>query len=332
MQNKKNSNTAYDHVLAVEGGGTNCRVILGTKTGQEIGHVKIPKTANIAYGDGSEATANILEGLFKLTKKHKIDIQKTHIALCLAGVSHAENCARLVSAFNKNAVPKPVFQSDAVAGIIALQQSRDDACAIAIAGTGSIIMGLKDNTIYRSLGRGFPDGLFSGAIIGYDCLDLYLQAPELCTDKQLSTAFENFIETHKIRGNGGSVEKDSLSSVQANYYAQLFPAILKHYQSTKHKESPFKACLQTHLDGYANMINHFSAKSGISEFGFVGSVALSLRGEIEAKLNKGIHFTQHEPDALQGAFNFALRTNKDRDYLSLDTPSISLDTHYKPTF
>ncbi len=333
MQNKEKQKNTAPMLLAVEGGGTNCRVILGTAAGQEIDRIKIAKTANIAYGDGSEATQNIIDGLFTLSQKHKIDIQRAHIALCLAGVSHTENRAKLQKAFQRAALPAPVLQSDAIAGVLAIDSDISKPRAIAIAGTGSILMGLKDDKIYRSLGRGFPEGIFSGSIIGYDSLGIYAKAPQSCKSPKLKQVFEDMIAAHSLRHKNGRYDIKAVQALQANYYAELFPALLQHYRTTQDAHSAFKNCIDTHLNAYVDVINHFSADSGIKDFAFVGSVAESFRDQITQQVHPKIHFQSGAVDALRGALNFALLTKDAPDALHLTkTPTITVDKFFRPEF
>ncbi len=174
------------HIIAVDGGGTNCRVAVADRRGAILGRSTQGAANVVSNVDG--AVANIIAGaqeaLAEAGLSH-IDLATVPALLGLAGVAVAGDLDEIAA---RLPFGRSVFEDDAA---IAMQGAiGSDDGIVAILGTGSVYVGRQGAIMRRAGGWGFVVGdLGSGARLGRALLqDTLLAHDKIFTHTALTRA------------------------------------------------------------------------------------------------------------------------------------------------
>ncbi len=306
---------SHRFILGVEGGGSTCRIVLGTADGKIMDKIYIHESASVATRPLSAAINTIQKAIDGALQKHKLKAAEVHIALCLPGASNKDRRDRLKAALDTYYQRDIPVESDAMAALLNIHGGIADRTGIVIAGTGSVMLAHDRGTIYRLGGKGYPRDPYSGAGIARECLAAYMDETRgslrdtmNSRNSPLAFAFDEFIARHKLR-----LAAD-IDALPARSVAGLFPAILTHVTKTPQAMPTINTIFEKHLIQMSADIGRFCREAHIKQLALTGSVAQRLLPFIKKDLPPGVTVTQQQ-DAIDGAFIYAMETSKDPQFL-----------------
>ena len=163
--------------LGVDGGGTNCRAVIVDENDRVCGEGRA-EAANFIRVGLEAAIGHVRIAVDEACHQAGIEVTKiTAACIGLAGVSHPEHHARMLSAL-KNALPVPHITLETDARVALAGATRNQPGVVIIAGTGSIACGINTRGRFAWAGGWGPamgdEG--SGSYIGRRALEAVVMA------------------------------------------------------------------------------------------------------------------------------------------------------------
>lgn len=249
------------HIVAVESGGSHCRAILFSPSGNKIlRRVILNQPANIATSRDS-----VLDALYRVLEEFaaadSMDRNDTQLTLCLAGTEDKGNVAWLESEL---AWPGTLhITADTIAGIFGVFNEPMDGCGVLIGGTGNIAVGYSSRKGFFCVGgRGDERELCCGYSLGWHAL----MSQEMCDNRKFQE-----ICTQVARANGLASLNPKTSSKFA--VSQLAPHIFD--LAEKDHVPAALALIGQAAEGGFDFLKKLH-DHGIRRFGLIGGVAQRL--------------------------------------------------------
>lgn len=141
--------------IGIDGGGTKSEYILMDENGQVLA-TTLSTATNINSHGVAFVTNSLKEGLLKLKQAVAFKEEEVMICLASAGVDQASDKLPYEKLLSELGYPSPLVINDGEGALSAGTKGKDGI--IAIAGTGSVVIGKKDTTLIRAGGWGHVIG------------------------------------------------------------------------------------------------------------------------------------------------------------------------------
>ncbi|MBT1452239.1 hypothetical protein KJ365_15235 [Glaciecola sp. XM2] len=212
-----------DYIIAVDGGGTKCNVVLFDQSGRELAQ-SVTGPANV-FSDFDLAIHSIETGVGNVLQATGLTPEQCILSAACAGAGMPEALHKFKSW--KHPFQHASIITDIHASLIGANKGRD--CALLIVGTGSCFASLKNSRVTTYGGHGFLLGdIASGAWIGKCLISWYLQTLDcIYHEPKLEQAIAQRF------GSTASVIIQHFSRANPQEYATLAPLVFEHQHSSE---------------------------------------------------------------------------------------------------